>query len=102
MLWRDVIDLVSETYSENEMGDIISNETKRQVFTNKKSISQTEFYQAAATGLKPELKFEVRTIEYDGEPKLSFNNKTYSILRVFDKNGETTELICSGLVNGVS
>jgi SPP1 family predicted phage head-tail adaptor len=104
ILFRDVVLLKGETiYTENDMGDTIENSPKpRQVFANKKSIGQSEFYQAAATGLKPEIKFEVRTIEYEGERILEFNNSNYTILRTYDKNGEITELICSGLVNGVS
>jgi SPP1 family predicted phage head-tail adaptor len=100
-MWRDVINLVAVTNGENVMGDPIETETSRQVFANKKSIRQTEFYQAASTGLKPEIMFEIRSIEYFDEPKLEYENKTYTIIRTYSKNGEILELICSGLVNGV-
>lgn len=99
MLFRDVIDLIGVEYGENEIGDPIEIPTSRQVFANKKSIRQTEFYQAMATGLRPEVMFEVRSIEYNGEPKLSYNGKTYNIIRTYDKNGEIIELVCGGLVN---
>jgi SPP1 family predicted phage head-tail adaptor len=98
MLFRDVVDLLSVTTTENSIGDTIETETPRQVFANKKSIRQSEFYQAAMTDLRPELMFEVRTIEYDDEPKLAYNGKKYNIIRTYSKNGEITELICSGLV----
>jgi len=101
MLFRDVIKLVSITTIENDMGDIIEVETKREVFADKKSVRQNEFYQAQATGLRPELMFIVRTIEYEQEPKLEYNLKTYTIIRTYDKDGELTELVCQGLVNGV-
>lgn len=102
MLFRDVINLLSQTtYEENELGDQIEVPGEpRQVFANKKSIRQSEFYQAQATGLRPEIMFEVRSIEYNNEPKISFENKEYTIIRAFDK-GEMTEIVCSGLVNGV-
>ncbi|MCM3600633.1 phage head closure protein [Robertmurraya korlensis] len=102
MLFRDVLNLIAVETTENSMGDIIEVETPRQVFANKKSIRQTEFYQAQATGLRPELMFEVMTLEYQGEPKLSYDGKEYSIIRVYDKNGEITELICSSTINGVN
>ena len=101
MLFRDVINLVSIATTENDMGDIIEVETKREVFADKKSIRQNEFYQAAATGLRPELMFIIRSIEYEQEPRLEFNSKTYNIIRAYDKDGELTELVCQGLVNGV-
>lgn len=99
MLWRDVIYLVGETFSDNGMGDAISTTTKRQVFANKKSIRQSEFYQAQANGLKPELMFEIRFIEYEDEQFIEYNGKPYTIIRQFSKNEETVELICEGVVN---
>jgi SPP1 family predicted phage head-tail adaptor len=80
------------------MGDAIPADTKKQVYANKKSIRQSEFYQAAATGLRPELMFEVRTSDYNGQPKLEYESVTYNIIRTYDKNGEITELICQGTV----
>lgn len=104
MLFRDVIILQGDiTYTENEIGDHVETPGQiRQVFANKKSVRQTEFYQAHATGLKPELMFVVRSIEYNQEPKLSYEGKEYTIIRSYDKNGEITELVCTSLVNGVN
>jgi len=98
MLFSDVVFLVSETTSVNSMGDPITIPSKRMVFSNKKSIRQSEFYQAQATGLKPELTFGIHLSEYADEPKLEYNDKTYKIIRTFE-NGETLELICEGIVN---
>lgn len=102
MLWRDVIDLISETHSENAMGDVITANTLKQVFANKKSIRQSEFYQAHSSGLKPEIMFEIRAIDYSGEKSIQYDGKRYSIIRQFSKNGEIVELICEGVVNNGS
>ena len=99
MLFRDVIKLISYTTSENGLGDIIKEPIEHEVFADKQSVRQSEFYQAAATGLRPELMFVVRTIEYNGETKLKYNGKEYSIIRTYDKDGELTELVCQGVVN---
>ncbi len=99
MLFRDVIELISITTTENDLGDVIEVPTERQVFADKQSVRQSEFYQAAATGLRPELMFVVRTIDYDNEPKLKYNGKEYTIIRTYDKDGELTELVCQGVVN---
>lgn len=105
MLFRDVINLVGDiAIVKNDMGDPIELTVKREVFADKKSIRQNEFYQAASTGLRPELMFVIRTIEYEQEPKLEYpigSDKLYNIIRTYDKDGEFTELICSGLVSGV-
>ena len=99
MLFRDVISLITITTTENELGDTIEVSTERQVFADKQSIRQSEFYQAAATGLRPELMFVVRSIDYNGEPKLKYNDKEYAVIRTYDKDGELTELVCQGVVN---
>lgn len=100
MFWRDVVYLIAQVDGENEMGDpIMVDGDPRQVFANKRSIRQSEFYQAAMAGLRPEFMFEVRTAEYQGEPKLEYDGKEYRIIRTYDKGGETTELVCAGLVS---
>ena len=98
MMWRDVVELIDQTSSSNEYGDQVFSETSTQVFANKKSVRQSEFYQAFAHGLKPELMFEVRSIEYSNQTSLRFNEKEYTIIRAYSKNDEVTELVVSGLV----
>ena len=102
MLWRDVIKLIAVTHTQNAMKDMVESLTdETTVYANKKSIRQTEFYQAMATGLKPEIMFEVRTSDYSGQVKVKDEaNKVYNIIRTYDRNGEITELICTGLVVG--
>jgi len=102
MYFSDKVELIAISVTENSMGDMIETETKTEtkteVFANKKSIRQSEFYQSAATGLRPEIMFEVWSEEYSNQPKLKYNNKLYTIIRTYDK-GERTELVCQGVVN---
>ena len=98
MMWRDVVELIDQQASTNDIGDQVFAETSTQVFANKKSVRQSEFYQAFAHGLKPELMFEVRSIEYSNQTSLRFNEKEYTIIRAYSKNDEVTELVVSGLV----
>jgi len=93
------IDFISTTIEINDLGDPIETKAYRTVYAEKMSIRQSEFYQAAATGLKPEIMFEIRTIDYDNENKLKFNEKEYKVIRAYEK-GEYTEIICQGLTNG--
>lgn len=98
MMWGDVLNLISIDSAVNSLGDITETPTSRQVFCNKKSIRQSEFYQAQASGLKPEIMFEIRAIDYADEKKLSFESLEYNIIRTYSKNGETLELICNRLI----
>ena len=98
MMWRDVVTLQAETMTINEYSDRVFNKTPVVVFANKKSIRASEFYKTFATGLKPELMFEVRSVDYDGQPTLVHDSKEYVVIRTYSKNGEITELVCSGMV----
>jgi SPP1 family predicted phage head-tail adaptor len=97
MMWKDVINLMAIVYTKNSIGDITETTTSRQVFCDVRSIRQSEFYQAAAVGVKPEIVFMIRHIDYSNEKKLSYNNIEYNIIRTFTKNGEILELVCDKL-----
>lgn len=90
------MELIPAIPEKNSYGEEVPKDgPPRTVFANKKSVRQSEFYQAYAAGLKPELSFEVREMEYASEPKLRFDGLDYYIIRTFSKNGEVVELICS-------
>lgn len=100
MLFKEVIKLISITDDTNAMGDTIKTPVESaDIFADKQSIGQSEFYQAAAAGLKPELKFTIRTCDYNNQPQIEFNNKTYNIIRAYEKDSEFIELTCQGVVN---
>ena len=94
-MWKDIINLGQqiETMTNYEP---VKSWSWRQVYCNKKSVRQSEKYQAASVGLKPELMFEIRSIEYDQEERVDFNGKIYEITRVYDR-GDVTELIVSAV-----
>ena len=98
MFWKDIAELISVVYTSNEIGDTIEVASFRQVYVNKKSVRQSEYYQAMSTGLKPEIMLEVRTIDYEDEKEIKFNDRKYRIIRAYDKNGEITELVCEAVI----
>ena len=53
MGFNDVITLVSYTETTDRYGRVVRQETTTDVFAQVRSIGQSEFYQAAASGLKP-------------------------------------------------
>lgn len=98
MLWCDIAMLISVTKTKDDIGDTVTVETEREVFVNKKSIRQSEYYQALSTGLKPEIMLEVKTIDYEDEREVKYNNKRYRVIRTYDRNSETTELVCEAVI----
>jgi SPP1 family predicted phage head-tail adaptor len=95
MMWREVIELVELVSVPDGVGGFTQTEIARQVFADKKSVRSTEFYQAHAVGLKPEISFVIRQIDYSGESRVRFSEKLYDVIRTHSKNGELLELTCA-------
>lgn len=97
MRHKDVIFLISTRIEEDEIGNQIPVESERQVFVNEMSVGQSEFYNAAAKGLRPQKMFEIYSFEYFDESKLRHNGIEYNIIRVQGK-GEKTRLTCEKVI----
>ena len=98
MLWNEVIELGNLTQT-IVSGEPINSYTYRKIFADKQSVRQNEFYEAKQLGLKPQLMFVIRSIEFKNDERLKYKSKEYEIIRTFDK-GETIEVICGALNNG--
>lgn len=99
-MYNEVIKLVAEAKSVDEYGDTVAVETERTVFAELKSIGQSEFYQAQAVGLKPEIKFVLADyLEYANEKIVKYKafnqeeEEQYTVLRTY-RNGHELELVC--------
>lgn len=97
---NDILELISVTYEENEIGDNIKVKVYTEIFGERKSIKQSEFYQAQATGLKPEFKFEINSFEYNNETHARYDGKEYRILRTYQTGIDKLEITLEGVVNG--
>ncbi len=86
----------------NDIGEIERKYIERKVLAHKQSTRQSEFYQAQALGIKPEITFITRSFEYKNEEKLKSNGIVYRILRTYDKGNGTIEIICIGAVNNAN
>jgi SPP1 family predicted phage head-tail adaptor len=99
-MWKDVIDIGNMTETIVH-GEPVQSMNYRKIYTNKKSVRQSEFYQASGIGLRPELVFEVHSFEFSNDEKVRYpsgeSGKEYSIIRAYDK-GEITELTVSSYV----
>ena len=88
---HDVITLVALTITTTSLGMEESTEVLRDVYAEVSSITQTEFYAARDTQIKPEYRFRVFFGDYNGEEILEYQNKRYGIYRTF-RSGDYMEL----------
>lgn len=93
MRHKDVIKLITTTFTTDSIGNQVATEKEKEVFANMFSVSASEYYNAALTGLRPSLMFEIYSFEYNGETRLKYEGKTYNIIRVTTA-GEKTRLTC--------
>ncbi|MBO4750431.1 MAG: hypothetical protein J5546_08945 [Lachnospiraceae bacterium] len=123
-MYNSLIKLVQQVKTVDEYGDMQIQETERPVFAEVKSIGQKEFYEAAAVGLKPEIKFVLADfLDYQGEQQLRYEpfsqapsvfpgdgllpgetsparakELTYDVIRTY-RTGISLEIVCSRGVN---
>lgn len=96
-MYNDVIQLRSYTENTDEYGITKRTTNDRTVFAQMKSIGQTEFYQAQADGLKPEMKFILADYyDYKNEKEVVYNGNVYSVLRTY-RDGNHIEITVYGV-----
>lgn len=91
MLYKEMLTLGKiEVYTDN-LHQQKKREVKREVFCDKKSVSQFEFHHASQSGISPQFVFLVRLADYEGEEIVYYNDNKYSIYRSYER-GEFIEL----------
>ena len=97
MEYSEIIYLITNTKSEDEIGNISSSQiSSKKVYAKKQSIRTNEFYNAVEIGITPSIEFVIKRLNYSGETELKWNDEIYSIIRTVDpKNKFDIVLICS-------
>lgn len=103
-MWNDICYLGSIAEVKNEVGDLIETIIyDDEVYCNEKSIRASEFYQAQALGMKPEITLELMLVNYNKEKYVKyddgFGEEEYTVLRAYKTSPERIELT---LVRGVN
>lgn len=76
----------------NEVITLIKDGSQREVFCALRSVGHTEFYEAYATDLRPELKFVLADyFDYDDEPFVKHGADLYRVIRTY-RTGQELEL----------
>ena len=81
---NEQITLISSTTCGNGIKLKVT-ENKHIVFCAKESISQREFFEANAAGLKAELKLKLWKQDYNGEQIAEYDGKRYKIYRTYEQ-----------------
>lgn len=87
-----VITLIKVDYEADTIGNLTPVESRREVFCNRASVGQSEFFKAGEVGLKAELKVTMFEPDYEGETLAEINNIRYSVYRTFVRADELIEL----------
>ncbi len=75
--------LISETIIEDDIGNQIPEEKRTKVLCKVASIGSSEFYNAAVSDLKPDIKFIIHSFEYSGEKAVEFEEQKYKVIRTY-------------------
>lgn len=95
VLYRDVVELISITATEDADGYITEMETRTEVFADAQSVKREEFYKGLQAGVELNTTFIIRACDFDSQKHLEFDGKRYTIVRTYTKDGEMLELNCS-------
>lgn len=92
---NDVIKLLSEFENKDIDGYISKSETtEKLVYAECKSVTRTEFYSAMQAGVTAVVVFVINSLEYEGELKVEYKGKKYSVIRTYQANADDIELVC--------
>lgn len=88
----NVIILISETSTQDDIGQYIATETRKQVYCDVRSVSRSEWFEAGRDGLQPSFVFTMFAPDYEGEKIVEFNGHRYGIYRTYVARNEKIEL----------
>ena len=103
MTFDNELILIQLTVVPDEIGNQIPIEAETNILCGVKSIGRTEFYNAAANGLKPSYIFVVHPYEYNGETYVEFSEdespkQRYKVIKTYKPNFEDLELTCEKVI----
>ena len=84
--------LISQTYKKDSIGQMIPEETEREVFCSVSSVSGSEWIEAGRNGIRPEVKITMFQPDYQGELITELDGTRYSVYRTYMAKNELIEL----------
>ena len=87
-----VLTLIGVSYQPDSIGQLVPQETRRNVFCNISSVSASEWFEAERSGLKPEYRATMFAPDYNGEELAELDGKRYGVYRTYQKRTDEIEL----------
>ncbi len=79
----DLIVLIAETYTDNDIGVRVPTETRREVWAHLRSITRAEWRAAGLAGLQPAIVAETPRVNYGGEKLAEVKGVRYEVYRTY-------------------
>ena len=80
------------TRTQDANGYPVESQTTSLVWGDVRSATRTEFYSAEAQGHKVAMILTVPVLDYDGAEEVTIDNKTFKVVRVYQKSLDLIEL----------
>ncbi len=87
-----VLTLIGVSYQPDSIGQLVPQETHRNVFCNISSVSASEWFEAGRAGLNAEHRATMFAYDYAGETLAELDGVRYGIYRTYLGKNETIEL----------
>ena len=88
----NVMYLITETSTQDEIGQYVSVEAKRMVYCDVRWAARAEWFEAGRNGFQPSFVFVMFQHDYQGEKILEYNGQRYGIYRTYVASNERIEL----------
>lgn len=94
--------LLSTTIEQDEIGNEIETEKKKQIPIIKvEDVYADEYYKARQSGFKPSLRLRISALNYKDEEELIYMNKVYSVIRSQEATADEIVLVCERKIKNV-
>ena len=101
MRFNAVIHLIKvEVVQDDLLNEIKHEGAPRKVYANRFSVSRAEFDSAGNQGIKPDMAYQINSVDYNGELKALVDNVRYDVSRTTESGDRTTLYLTRRLANG--
>lgn len=94
MEYTEILYLVAYAEAKDSIGNVLpQTETLKKIYAKKNKVGTQEFYNAVAVGITPTNEFQIKTLNYNNEKEVNYNNVRYVIVRTIPISKSDTVLV---------